>query len=167
MLTLPDNCRDALKEPIGIFVKNDKELLKAIEKEKYIVSIGDQVTYTLIKHDIEPVFCIVDYKTGRGDIPKEHKELIKSFAKKTIGVENPATAISDDLWTVIKISYENLEKGSVKIEVIGEEDLAALAAIFLAPPDVTIIYGLPNRGVVIVKSTEEHKKKVKEIIDKM
>ncbi|MCK4233734.1 DUF359 domain-containing protein, partial [candidate division WOR-3 bacterium] len=33
--------------------------------------------------------------------------------------------------------------------------------------DVTIIYGLPNRGVVVVKPTEEHKRKVKEILDKM
>ena len=59
------------------------------------------------------------------------------------------------------------DDGPYCIEVEGEEDLAALAAIYLAPPDVTIIYGLPNKGVVVVKATEAHKAQVKEILDKM
>jgi uncharacterized protein (UPF0218 family) len=37
----------------------------------------------------------------------------------------------------------------------------------LAPPDVTIIYGLPNKGVVVVKASDENKQKVKEILDEM
>ena len=166
MRVLPDNLRDLLKEPIGQLV-DEKKLLKILRKEKYIVSIGDLVTYTLLKHEIEPIFCIVDYKTRRGECSSEIKEVIKSFGKKNIVVQNPPATISDDLWNVIEMAYENLEIGSLRIEIEGEEDLASLAAIYLAPSDVTIIYGLPDKGVLVVIPTRENKKLVKEVLDKM
>ena len=65
------------------------------------------------------------------------------------------------------IYNQDLENMSLRIEIEGEEDLAALPAIWLAPRDVTIIYGLPDKGVVIAKSNDENKKKAKEILDKM
>jgi uncharacterized protein (UPF0218 family) len=166
MQVLPDKLRDLLREPIGQLV-NEKELLIILKKEKYIVSIGDLVTYTILKNEIEPIFCIVDYKTRRGKCSAEIIEVIKSFGRKSIIVKNPPATISDDLWNVIKIVYENLDSNGIRIEVEGEEDLASLAAIYMAPPDVTIIYGLPDKGVLVVKSTKENKRKVKGILDKM
>ena len=166
MRVLPDNLRNLLKEPIGKLVK-EKELIKLLRNEKYIVSIGDLVTYTILKHKIKPVFCIVDFKTRRGECPLEIREIIKSYGKKIIVVENQSGTISDDLWNVIEMAYENIENGSIRIEVKGEEDLASLAAIYMAPADVTIIYGLPDKGVLVVKPTIENKKKVKNILDKM
>lgn len=166
MRVLPDNLRDLLKEPIGQLV-DEKQLLKLLQNEKYVVSVGDTVTYTLLKHEIEPFFCIVDFKTRRGICSPEVKDLIKAFGKKSIVVENPPATISDDLWNVIELAYENLDEGSLRIEVDGEEDLASLVAIYLAPPDVTIIYGLPDKGVLVVKPTRENKKFVKEVLDKM
>ena len=166
MRVLPDNLRDFLKQPVGQLV-DEKELLKILQKEKYIVSIGDMVTYTLLKNEIEPVFCIVDYKTRRGKCSSEMIELIKSFGNKSVIVENPPATISDDLWNVIEMAYENLEIGSLRIEIEGEEDLASLAAIYMAPSDVTIIYGLPDKGVLVIKPTPENKRLVKEILDKM
>lgn len=166
MRVLPENIKDLLKEPIGQLV-DEKKLLKFLKNEKHIVSIGDLVTYTLLKHNIEPVFCIVDYKTRRDKCEPKVVELIKSFGKKSIVVKNPPGTISDDLWNVIKIAYENLEEGGLRIEIDGEEDLASLAAIFLAPSDATIIYGLPDKGVLVVKPTKENKSKVKKVLDKM
>ena len=166
MRVLPDKLRDLLKEPIGQLV-DEKQLLKILKDEKYIVSIGDTVTYTILKNDIEPVFCIVDYKTRRGDCSPEVKDLIKSFGKKSVVVKNPAATITDDLWNVIKFAFKNKDPGSLRIEVEGEEDLASLAVIYIAPSDVTIIYGLPDKGVLIVKANEENKSKVKEILGKM
>ena len=166
MRVLPDNLRDFLKQPVGQLV-DEKELLELLQNETYIVSIGDMVTYTLLKNEIEPVFCIVDYKTRRGECSSEMIELIKSFGNKSVIVENPPATISDDLWNVIEMAYENLEIGSLRIEIEGEEDLASLAAIYMAPSDVTIIYGLPDKGVLVIKPTPENKRLVKEILDKM
>ena len=166
MRVLPDDLRDLLKKPIGQLVDETK-LISLLKDEKYIVSVGDLVTYTILKHEIEPVFCIVDYKTRRGECLPEIKNLIKSFGKKCIIVQNAPATISDNLWNIIKFAYENLEIGSLRIEIEGEEDLASLAAIYMAPSDVTIIYGLPDKGVLVVKSTPKNKQLVKDILDKM
>jgi uncharacterized protein (UPF0218 family) len=166
MRVLPDNLRDFLKKPVGQLV-DEKELLELLQNETYIVSIGDMVTYTLLKNEIEPIFCIVDYKTRRGECSSEMIELIKSFGNKSVIVENPPATISDDLWNVIEMAYKNLKIGSLRIEIEGEEDLASLAAIYMAPSDVTIIYGLPDKGVLVIKPTPENKRLVKEILDKM
>ena len=166
MRVLPNNLRNFLKEPMGQLV-NEKKLLNLLKNEKYIVSIGDLVTYTILKNHIEPIFCVVDFKTRRGKCPLEIVNLIKSFGKKSIVIKNLPGTISDDLWKVIEIAFENLEADSLRIEIDGEDDLASLAIIFLAPKDVTIIYGLPDKGVLVVKPTFENKKKVKEILEKM
>jgi len=163
---LPDDLRNKLKEPLGLLV-DEKELLKLLEEDKYIVSVGDQVTYTLLKNNIKPVFCIVDFKTKRNRCSDEIKNMIQSFGKLKVTIDNPPKCISSKLWDAIESAYDNLGKNSLRIEINGEEDLAALPAILLAPRDVTIIYGLPNKGVVIVKAIEKNKRKVKEILDKM
>ncbi len=166
MLILPEKLRDLLKTPVGKLV-NEKELLKLLKNEKYIISIGDLVTYTLLKNDIEPSFCVVDFKTRRGECSKEVIDLLKSFGKKSIVVQNPSGILSDNLWRVIKLAIDNLEIGSLRIEVKGEEDLASLPAIYFAPSDAIIIYGLPDKGVLVVKPTKEMKKKVKDVLDEM
>lgn len=166
MRVLPSNLRDILKEQMGKLV-NEKELIFLLRNEKFIVSVGDLVTYTILKNNIKPLFCVVDYKTRRGECSDEIINMIKSFGKKSIIVKNPPGTISDELWRAIKLAFKNLQNISMRIEIDGEDDLASLAAIFLAPKDATIIYGLPDKGVLIVRPTNENKKKVKEILDQM
>ena len=166
MLVLPEDLRDKLKEPLGHLV-DEQGLLKLIKDENYIVSVGDLVTFTLLKNNIKPIICIVDYILERKEYSSEMKQKIQDFGRKHINVKNPPGVITDELWNAIESVYKNLEKGPLCIEIEGEEDLAALAAIYMAPPYVTIIYGLPNKGVVIVKANEANKRKVKEILDKM
>ena len=165
MYKISENLRDILNKPIGTLV--DEKLLKVLKNEKKIISIGDTVTYTLLNNGFEPVFCIVDYKTHRGVCEDEIVEKIKSYGKKTIQVENPPGFITDDLYDVINIIFENLEYGPFRIEIDGEEDLASLIVLLFAPRDVTIIYGLPDKGVLVVKPTKEIKDKVRKILDIM
>ena len=166
MRVLPENLREILKQPIGQLV-DEKKLLLMLSKEKQIVSIGDQVTFTILKHDIKPIFCVVDFKTRRGRCSSDIVDKIRSFGKKSVIIKNPPGCISDELWETIKSAYDNIKDCSLRIEIEGEEDLASLAAIYLAPRDVTVIYGLPDKGVLVVKANQKNKRKVKEIIDKM
>jgi uncharacterized protein (UPF0218 family) len=166
MYVLPDDLKDTLKGYIGDLV-DEPGLLKLLKKEKYIVSVGDKVTYTLLKHGITPILCIVDYKLERKPYPSEMKAVIQRFSTIRLQIKNPPGTITDELWDAIKTVFKNLKDGSVCIEVEGEEDLASLAAIYLAPGGVTVIYGLPNKGVVVVKATTAHKQKVKEVLDRM
>jgi uncharacterized protein (UPF0218 family) len=166
MYVLPDDLKDTLKGYIGDLV-DEPGLLKLLKKEKYIVSVGDKVTYTLLKHGINPILCIVDYKLERKPYPSEMKAVIQRFSTIRLQIKNPPGTITDELWDAIKTVFKNIKNGPVCIEVEGEEDLASLAAIYLAPGGVTVIYGLPNKGVVVVKATTAHKQKVKEVLDRM
>ena len=166
MYRLPDDLKNTLKGYIGNLV-NEPELLQLLKKEKNIVSVGDKVTYTLLKHGITPVLCIVDYKLERKPYSLEMKTIIQKLHATHLQIKNPPGTITDELWDAIKTVFKNLKNNPVCIEVEGEEDLASLAAIYLAPGGVTVIYGLPNRGVVVVKTTATNKQKVKEVLDRM
>lgn len=166
MYVLPDDLKDTLKGYIGHLV-DEPRLLELLQNEKHIVSVGDKVTYTLLKHKITPLLCIVDFILERKPYPSEMKESIRGFGALHLKVHNPPGTITDELWNAIKNVFEHPTEGPVCIEVDGEEDLASLAAIYLAPPGVTVIYGLPNKGVVVVESTTAHKQKVKEVLDRM
>jgi len=165
--TVPSSLREILKEPIG-FLVSESELLERITDGSSIVSIGDQVTYTLLINNIKPSICIIDHQSKRKRNTIEIDERLSSFGDTVEKVINPPGIITNELWFLIERIYAELDDDSfVRIEVDGEEDLAALPAILLAPENVTIIYGLPDRGVVVVPSTEEYKRKVKEILAKM
>jgi hypothetical protein len=167
MLVLPENLRNKLKEPLGALV-DEHGLLDLLQgKKRDIVAVGDQVTFTLLKNDVNPKVCIVDYIVERRKYPLDMKERIQGFGKTRINVRNPPGYITDELWNAIESVYKNLEEGPFRIDIDGEEDLAALPAIYLAPQDVTVIYGLPNKGVVVVTVDNACKSKVKEILDRM
>ena len=166
MYVLPDDLKDTLKGYIGRLV-DEPELLQLLKKEEYIVSVGDKVTYTLLKHGITPVLCIVDFLLERKPYSPKMKAFIQKYGMVHLKIKNPPGTITDELWDAIKTTFKNLQNGPTCIEVDGEEDLASLAAIYLAPGGVTVIYGLPNKGVVVVKATTAHKRKVKEVLDRM
>jgi uncharacterized protein (UPF0218 family) len=168
LYVLPDVLRELLQQPIGILVRDDQELMSVLKDYRFLVSVGDQVTYTLLKHGRPPLMCIVDFIIKRHEYADEMKELIKDFGKECKRIENPPGCITRDLWDMISDAFRGeYHSLSLRVEVDGEEDLAALPAILMAPEDVTIIYGLPDKGVVLVPSNKENKQKVKEILDKM
>jgi uncharacterized protein (UPF0218 family) len=166
MFVLPNELRDVLKESFGNLV-DETGLLKLISHDEYIVSVGDVVTFTLLNNGLRPGICIVDYIHKRKDISLKMKEKIKSFKAKQIKIKNPPGIITDELLDALKLAFKNRVKDRFIIEIDGEEDLAALAAIFLAPSDTTVIYGLPNKGIVVAKASTSHKNKVKDILDRM
>ncbi|HEC89059.1 MAG TPA: DUF359 domain-containing protein [Thermoplasmatales archaeon] len=163
---LPEELRATLRQPLGLLLGEEELLRKLKEYKGRIVSIGDIVTATILKHDIKPIFCIIDFKTKRGEIPREIRDIIESYGDIVLKIENPPGTISTELWENIEDIYRNPDR-YVRIEIIGEEDLAALPAILLAPNDVTIIYGLPDKGVVFVPSEGLAKQKIREILEKM
>ena len=166
MYSLPSDMRDILKKSIGTLVRNDKELLEHISNDSKIVSIGDEITYSLLKNNVKPIFCIIDYMIKRKKYNEFKITTIRSFGNKVVKIDNPAGTITKDLWETIKFVFES-NSDSIRIEINGEEDLASLAAIFLAPSDVTIIYGLPNKGALLIEATDVNKNIVKDVLKKM
>ena len=157
-LKLKEETRKKLQRVYGKLVTL-KELKNLQGK---IVTVGDIVTETLLKMGKSPHVAIVDYKTKRGAY---RSAVIENFGEEVIEVENPPGTITPALWNAVRQAISS--RKSVKIVVKGEEDLAVIPAVHFVPIGATVIYGMPNMGVVLITVTKDDKKKVREIIQEM
>ncbi|MFO7872515.1 MAG: DUF359 domain-containing protein [Candidatus Undinarchaeales archaeon] len=152
---IPEEASKFLKKPQGDFI-SESELSDLDE----VVSVGDEVTLTLLEKGINPKLAVVDYKIQREEIEPKQADKIKSFGKK-VEAENPAGSISLDAWNKIK---ENKDKEGIRLEVKGEEDLLALACFFIFPEGTNIIYGQPEEGIILFKVSEKKKQEYAEML---
>ncbi len=150
-LELPEDLREELGKPIGELV-SAWSLRKHIEGSPRVIAVGDVVTITLLQMSLEPDVAVFDYKTQRSEDYKA-KERIGKMAGKLVKVENPPAKITRALWKAVRDAANGKER--IKIEVQGEEDLAALVAIATAPDKAHVIYGLPKRGMMVVEVNSE------------
>ncbi|MFH0816721.1 MAG: DUF359 domain-containing protein [Methanobacteriota archaeon] len=142
-LRLPTRMRGEMREEAGRILQTN-ELAGALAGAKAVVSVGDVCTSTIVGLGILPKIAIVDGRTKRGAwSPPAGIGAIREER-----VKNPAETITRGLWVAIEESYAR--EGGTVIVVDGEEDLASLACIFLAPEGTTVIYGVPNRGVMVI-----------------
>ena len=95
-----------------------------------------------------------------GFLPAEQKSAEK--------VQNPAGYVTKPLVQAIdKAIKQILKKPKTRIvQVDGEEDLAGLPAILLAPLGARVYYGQPGEGVVEVVVSEKKKRELVEMIEK-
>ena len=128
-------------------------------KDHYTISIGDQTTKNLLDADIIPKIGIIDNiierKTSKHNI--EYNAVI-------LNAVNPPGTITEELWATIKKSFQLSGKSNVLIIVDGEEDLAVIPCVLMAPEGSIILYGQPGEGVVLVE-TDKLKETAKEMLD--
>lgn len=80
-------------------------------------------------------------------------------------MKNPAGMIVEEAWQIVQKAIESEEPVVIKVD--GEEDLLSLVAIIRAPLDGLVIYGIPERGMVINRVDDRIKEKTWEVINKM
>jgi len=165
-LVLPESLKEKLRKPLGRVFSNTKELIKFIkEKNKeFIFTVGDIVSYHLIKNKINPHLLIFDLKTKRGEVDKEVKKTFESFFPNEI-VNQPGT-ISKEAFLTIKTGVEKIlsKNEKQKVFVEGEEDLLALPVILFSPLNSLVFYGHWQLGVVAVEVNEGIKNKVLKLL---
>lgn len=162
-LVLPEEMRSELARPMGELVPA-WALRKQLKDSPRVVSVGDVVTITLLQMDMEPDVAVFDYKTQRAEETRA-KERIAGMGGRLVKVENPAGRITRALWQAVRDAVN--AEGKVKIEVSGEEDLAALVAMATGPEGAHVLYGLPNRGLVLVRVTPEVRAQAADAIRRM
>lgn len=179
-----------------------EKLKKAVGKTNSIIisTVGDEVTKLCNEVGIPINLAIIDYKVRREKKYHSLSELgfLSSKALKTPqgwqaashdspGVEesvskvkNPPGHITKELVGAVKNAYLRIVKDDKQriIKVEGEEDLAGLPAILLAPLGSVILYGQPafvhsayglrrgkpGSGVVMVEVTEAKKQELLSLI---
>ena len=153
-----------MKIPLGILlpeIQADKEnILKHIEQDHYIITVGDRTTEKMIDFDLIPSLQIVD-----GIEKREKREPPKLVNSTEITVDNPPAEITSQSIDVIKKAFSM--KSPIRILVNGEEDLLVLPVCIHAPDNSVVLYGQPNEGLVIVKITSEIRNKAQNLLDLM
>lgn len=161
MLSLPRDLRDAFKEPLGPVYADAERLLADVDAAREahaapdapLIAVGDVVTYHLRNAGREPDVALVDGKTEREEVAAEIRDALDGAGERRVVVENPAGELSLKLLEALGAALAAPER--TLIEVIGEEDLAALPAIVAAPIGSSVVYGQPGEGMVRVEVTPE------------
>ena len=139
---------------------------ESLRNETFIATIGDICTLKILQQVRVPNLCIVDYKTKRDtELSIKQKKNIDKINSKSVTVQNPAGTITEELWNAIKDALSN--KNNTKIIVDGEEDLATLAVISLSKIGAKVIYGMPDRGMVVVDVNQQAKKRANDFLNRM
>jgi hypothetical protein len=159
---LSDDDRDMLRQPIGAVLQED-DLNDAPSRP--LIAVGDMVTATLQRQGIKPDLSVVDYRVERSPCDDDIKQAVQHAGETVHQVDNPPGVITKELWQAVETALAS--HTATRIDVDGEEDLAALAAIALAPRGATVLYGLPSRGIARVIVTSESKEKVKRVLQDM
>lgn len=163
---LPDTLREELHQPFGKVFSGENAFPKIknlfLRKKHILVTVGDVVTKDALMHSIFPDMAIVDLRIGRKKIYSSTSFF--AFPKNVVKrkVMNKPGTISRSLFIAIVKMLKGLikQKGNYVLEVVGQEDLATLPVILLAPLGSIVLYGQPGKGIVVVTVTEEAKDKV-------
>jgi hypothetical protein len=149
-MKVPEKIRKELKKPLGRLVGNSEiKKLRAKGKNKFIIAVGDVIGKKLKDAKINADIWIYDGRAMRKPVKWEIE-----FPSHVVG--NPPGNITPSLMRAID---DCIGKGKGRIYVKGEEDLATLYCIAVAPIGSLVIYGQPKEGIVIVDVDKQNKKK--------
>lgn len=159
---------DLLKEPFGTLVKDTEVSIELIteklKKAPKVIAVGDTTTEKLVGFGFVPDISVTDCKEKR--VIKTSK--FEYPVDKTIHLQNKPGELSEQVvLEVRKLILANAYDIKIRMLIDGEEDLVALPFLMYSPNDWVICYGQPNEGLVIVRVSEESKKKAVLIFNKV
>ena len=151
MFRLDENLIGEFKVPLGKLYADFEDAIPMIKEASFLISVGDQTTKNLVDNDLIPNLGIIDNRIQRKD---HNYDIIRT--ENILNADNPAGTITENLWETIDEAISlALEDNENRIIVVkGEEDLAVLPCLLIAPEDAVILYGQPNEGLVFVNVFE-------------
>jgi uncharacterized protein (UPF0218 family) len=158
-----------LRKTFGVLYKcvgddTIQKLSNGLGETTKLISVGD-VTTLHLSFQILSGHRYVDDRTKRGPASASVVVGTKHTGFCEIFVDNPPGVITEDLIDVVHDAIKS--EDHVRIFVRGEEDLAALPAILLAPEGSVVLYGQPDEGVVFVSITKSKKEEILDLLDKI
>ena len=163
-MKLPDSLRDQLKIPLGVLLPigqdNKRNIQKYLSDNSYIITVGDRTTEKMIDFDLIPSLQIID-----GLEKRIKRDIIKLGNAFELKIDNPAAEITLESIEIIKKAFTM--NSPIRLTVNGEEDLLVLPVCIHAPENSVILYGQPNKGLVLVQITTEIRNKAQALLDLM
>jgi hypothetical protein len=155
-----------VKSPLGkIYTDENIGELKAIIREVwargyYVSSVGDRVTYTLVRHGVVPDLAVIDEVEKRGEAPKIDYRL---FNRVYRGVNEKGT-INMGLCSLF---VEALKYRPSIVVIDGEEDLTGFPVVLALPVGSIFLYGQPGVGMVLVRVDESVKRAAEDMLSRL
>ncbi|WP_415379655.1 GTP-dependent dephospho-CoA kinase family protein [Halosimplex sp. TS25] len=164
VLELQPALRSELKDPFGP-VSTDTSAVLA-ESGDPLVTVGDIVTYHTLAADHVPDVAFVDERTERAAVDEEISEAIEdSQFDRVVRVDNPPGTLTAALLEALADALATGELTLVRVD--GEEDLAALPGIAVAPDGASVLYGQPGEGVVHVGVDADVRERLVTLLERM
>lgn len=159
-----------MKKPLGtLYTGTGRDTIEKfagkLANPTKLISVGDVTTFHLLEAGIVPDLCIVDNRTKRKPVSEDVSTRNKDGLYTEVSVDNPAGIITDELIKALSGAFES--STPLRILVRGEEDLATLPVIIMAPLGAVVLYGQPDEGVVFVEVTEKKKEEIRVLFEKL
>jgi uncharacterized protein (UPF0218 family) len=171
LLKLPEYLRRELSRPVGILVEGS-DYREVAERVKNLIlgrrnwCVGDIVVKSMLSTNFVPDTAIIDRRTIRETyIDTSDIEEIYARIGVIYRIYNPPGHINLEIRDLIESIYKSNKKTLIVVD--GEEDLLSLAIIAYGSFGDAVVYGLPNRGVVVIYIDEDIKRKALEVISLM
>lgn len=146
-MRLPGYMRAALKEPLGVLIRErdvDRGAVSSMASSP-VITVGDRTTERLLGWGLRVDLQIIDGAERRAR--RSPPPLPRGTAQERCS--NPPGTVSDAAVESVRRALGS--SSPVRILVEGEEDLLALPACALAPDGASLFYGQPGEGMVAVR----------------
>ena len=163
---MPERLRPRLAAGFGIIIEGRDEEVLSRAKEvlrgcRGVIAVGDVVCASLHKH-LGRVGCIIDGKTLRKEVGVE----TPPHAFPILRARNPRSHITSEAWAAVKELLRLMEQGNFPALIIsGEEDLLVIPAVINAPEGYCIVYGMPGKGIGVVRVDESVREEASRILE--
>ena len=167
MLSLPSDLRSAFKQPFGPVYTDAAALLE--DAGRPVIAVGDVVAYHLRTAGHRPAIAVIDGRTEREAVDDGIRETLSNPERRRDVANAPGTLSEPLLCALADVAaaFGGPDAAPVTIVVDGEEDLATLPAVLVAPTGGTVVYGQPGVGMVRVAVTADAKAEMRSLLDRM
>lgn len=163
---LPESEKEAFRQPIGHVTTDIHSVIDTLSENTMLIAVGDIVAQQAQKAGRLADITIIDGRTRRHDLEPEYAVSFANVKKRE--TQNPAGSITQEAAKSILAAITDYETTHAQqlIAVSGEEDLLAIPSILLAPLSSVVIYGQFDKGIVVVKISEQKKQRLHDLFRK-
>lgn len=162
-LILPISLREQLQKPFGK-IQSPEDVVKNVDNRK-LIAVGDITTQRIHEAGGKQALSVIDFTVERKVQNKTFLEMGFTGKEIVLHADNPSGTITPSLWEELEKAFLYMKEGKEVVLVVnGEEDLAVLPLLLLAPNGYEICYGQPHEGMVLVPVATEVKEQAIHIL---